>query len=80
MRRQKHPHNKERGTLVEANGVLQAAPAPRFSRTAPEMPGPVAVPGDHSREILGGSGYERRRYRRAVRIRCRDLGYGLSRY
>ena len=22
-----HPHNKERGTLVEANGVLQAAPA-----------------------------------------------------
>ena len=47
-----HPHNKERGTLVEANGVLQAAPAPRFSRTAPEMPGPVAVPGDNSREIL----------------------------
>jgi alpha-methylacyl-CoA racemase len=38
--------------LVEANGVLQAAPAPRFSRTAPEMPGPVAVPGDNSREIL----------------------------
>ncbi|HBX00887.1 MAG TPA: carnitine dehydratase, partial [Gammaproteobacteria bacterium] len=51
-----HPHNKERGTLVEANGVLQAAPAPRFSRTAPEMPGPVAVPGDNSREILAGLG------------------------
>ena len=51
-----HSHNKERGTLVEANGVLQAAPAPRFSRTAPEMPGPVAVPGDHSREILADLG------------------------
>ena len=51
-----HPHNKERGTLVEANGVLQAAPAPRFSRTAPQMPGPVAVPGDNSREILAGLG------------------------
>ena len=51
-----HPHNKERGTLVEANGVLQAAPAPRFSRTAPEMPGPVAVPGDNSREILADLG------------------------
>lgn len=51
-----HPHNKERQTLVEANGVLQAAPAPRFSRTAPQMPGPVAVPGDSSREILADLG------------------------
>jgi len=28
-----HPHNVARGTFVEANGVLQPAPAPRFSET-----------------------------------------------
>ncbi len=28
-----HPHLRARGTLVEADGVIQAAPAPRFSRT-----------------------------------------------
>jgi alpha-methylacyl-CoA racemase len=38
-----HPHLAARGTLVEIDGVLQAAPAPRFSRTpaaAPAPPGP----------------------------------------
>ncbi len=28
-----HPHNKERGTFVEVDGILQPAPAPRFSGT-----------------------------------------------
>ena len=28
-----HPHNKARGTVMELDGVLQPAPAPRFSRT-----------------------------------------------
>jgi len=28
-----HPHNKERDTFVEIDGVVQPAPAPRFSRT-----------------------------------------------
>lgn len=28
-----HPHNRERGTYVEVDGVLQPGPAPRFSRT-----------------------------------------------
>lgn len=27
-----HPHNRARGTFVEAGGVVQPAPAPRFSR------------------------------------------------
>jgi alpha-methylacyl-CoA racemase len=38
-----HPHLAARGTLTEVDGVPQAAPAPRFSRTpaaAPEPPGP----------------------------------------
>jgi alpha-methylacyl-CoA racemase len=34
-----HPHIAARGTVVEHRGVPQAAPAPRFSRTATELPG-----------------------------------------
>ncbi|HWA29548.1 MAG TPA: CaiB/BaiF CoA-transferase family protein [Rhizomicrobium sp.] len=37
----KHPHNVARQTFVEVGGVTQPAPAPRFSRTAPEVK-PVA--------------------------------------
>ena len=33
-----HPHHAARGTLVELGGVLQAAPAPRFSRSSPDLP------------------------------------------
>jgi alpha-methylacyl-CoA racemase len=33
----RHPHNVARGTFVEFDGVLQAGPAPRFSRTRPEL-------------------------------------------
>jgi alpha-methylacyl-CoA racemase len=42
-----HPHLAARGTIVERDGVAQAAPAPRFSRTpttvpdAPRAPEPV---------------------------------------
>lgn len=37
----RHPHNRARGTFVEVDGVVQPAPAPRFSRTPP---GPVTPP------------------------------------
>lgn len=36
-----HPHMKERGVYVEIDGVVQPAPAPRFSRTVPENPRPA---------------------------------------
>src|SRR5580704_1510217 len=36
----KHPHNVARKTFVEVAGVMQPAPAPRFSRTEPEIQGP----------------------------------------
>lgn len=40
-----HPHLKARGTFVEIDGVVQPAPAPRFSRTVPDTPrGPQAEP------------------------------------
>jgi alpha-methylacyl-CoA racemase len=35
-----HPHNRARGTFVEVDGVVQPAPAPRFSVSLPEMPRP----------------------------------------
>jgi alpha-methylacyl-CoA racemase len=33
-----HPHLAARGTTVEVDGVVQPAPAPRFSRTPPAVP------------------------------------------
>lgn len=39
------PHLVARGTYVEVDGVQQAAPAPRFSRTPSDPPQPPGVPG-----------------------------------
>jgi len=33
-----HPHLAARETIVERDGIAQAAPAPRFSRTPAETP------------------------------------------
>lgn len=47
-----HPHNVARGTFTEPGGVLQPAPAPRFSRTVAEIQRPPAVAGQHTDEVL----------------------------
>jgi alpha-methylacyl-CoA racemase len=47
-----HPHNVSRGTFVDAFGAVQPAPAPRFSRTVPELTRPPAHDGQHTREVL----------------------------
>lgn len=47
-----HPHLAARGTFVEHEGLTQPAPAPRFSRTAPSLGLPPALPGEHTREAL----------------------------
>jgi alpha-methylacyl-CoA racemase len=47
-----HPHNVERRTFVEAFGVTQPAPAPRFSRTQPAIERPPAHDGQHTVEVL----------------------------
>ncbi len=52
-----HPHNVARATFVERDGVVQPAPAPRFSRTVPEIAGPPAHPGQHTREVLADWGF-----------------------
>ncbi len=53
-----HPHNLERGTFVQPNGVMQAAPAPRFSRTPSTIQRPPAVPGEHTDEVLADWGFD----------------------
>jgi alpha-methylacyl-CoA racemase len=53
-----HPHNVERGTFVERNGVVQPAPAPRFSRTSPEIQRPPAHAGQHTDEVLAQFGFD----------------------
>src|SRR5262245_44971467 len=47
-----HPHNRQRGTFVEVDGVVQPAPAPRFSRTPSAIQRPPATPGEHTDEAL----------------------------
>ena len=47
-----HPHNVARGTFVERDGLKQPAPAPRFSRTVPELGLPPASAGQHTVEVL----------------------------
>ena len=39
-----HEHLRARGTFVEVDGVVQPAPAPRFSRTVPRTPQAPSAP------------------------------------
>jgi alpha-methylacyl-CoA racemase len=47
-----HPHNAARGTYVRRDGILQPAPAPRFSRTGAALTTGPTLPGAQSREAL----------------------------
>lgn len=53
-----HPHNVARGSFVDVDGVLQPAPAPRFSRTVPASPTPPALAGDNTRDVLSELGFD----------------------
>ena len=52
-----HPHLAARGTFMEIGGVVQPAPAPRFSRTQPEPPTPPEA-ADPVRALDGWLGAE----------------------
>ncbi len=52
-----HPHNAARGTFVDVGGLVQPAPAPRFSRTPAGPPGPPVAPGASTGEVLAGLGF-----------------------
>ncbi len=53
----RHPHNVARATFVEVEGVVQPAPAPRFSATPGAVAGPPPAIGRHNAEALGDWGF-----------------------
>ena len=53
-----HPHIAARGTITEAFGVRQPAPAPRFDRTPSAAPSAPPVPGQHTVEALTAWGLD----------------------
>jgi alpha-methylacyl-CoA racemase len=53
-----HPHNAARKTFIEIGGMVQNAPAPRFSRSAPEQPDAPRPPGADTRAVLAAAGYD----------------------
>ena len=52
-----HPHNKERNTFVNFEGITQPAPAPRFSRTQGTIQSSANLTGENSEEILEKWGF-----------------------
>ena len=55
-----HPHNAARETFVERDGVVQPAPAPRFSKTPGSISGRPPTPGEHTDEVCADWGVSRR--------------------
>ncbi len=57
------PHLAARGTYLDVDGLLQPAPAPRFSDGQPGVPigalppGPITRTGAHTREVLTALGF-----------------------
>lgn len=52
----KHPHNAERKTFVEIDGVVQPAPAPRFSKTPGAVQAGAPGIGEHTDEVFSDWG------------------------
>ncbi|MCU0595714.1 MAG: CoA transferase [Desulfobacterota bacterium] len=59
----KHPHNVERRTFVEIDGVVQPSPTPRFSRTVPEIRKPPSAPGADTERVLAEWGFSQNEIR-----------------
>ncbi len=53
-----HPHNVERGTFTEVDGIAQHAPAPRFSRTPGAVQSAPVPPGAHTDSALAEWGFD----------------------
>lgn len=53
----RHPHNVARNAFITVDGVTQPAPAPRFSRTAPEVRGRPPEAGENNHDALADWGF-----------------------
>lgn len=53
-----HPHNRARGSFLEVGGMVQPAPAPRYSATPTAPPVPQPPPGADTEALLAGLGYD----------------------
>lgn len=52
-----HPHQRARGNFIECAGVVQPAPAPRFSRSQPEVQSAPPEVGQHNEAVLADWGF-----------------------
>ena len=52
-----HPHMRARGSFVEVDGLVQPAPAPRFSRTPSAVSSGPPVPGSNTSTIMTDWGF-----------------------
>jgi alpha-methylacyl-CoA racemase len=52
-----HPHNQARGTFITVDGVVQPAPAPRYSQTETAVPSPMSQDPALAQEIWNEIGY-----------------------
>ena len=52
-----HPHNKARETYIEVDGMVQPAPAPRFSRTVSEVKHGARADGSDTAAVLSDWGF-----------------------
>jgi alpha-methylacyl-CoA racemase len=59
----RHSHNQARQNFVDVGGIVQNAPAPRFSRTQPGKPTGPRTPGVDQKEVLAewGVGFSEQR-------------------
>lgn len=54
----RHPHNVARGVFSARDAMLQANPAPRFSKSPPPPARPIPQRGEHTREVLRQAGID----------------------
>jgi alpha-methylacyl-CoA racemase len=69
----RHPHNRARSAYVSVKRVEQPAPAPRFSRTAPEVMRPPPERGEGGAQALADWGFDAAQVKRLT-----SLGLGLG--
>lgn len=66
-----HPHHRARESFIDVAGVVQPAPAPRFSATPSSVRGPAVGRGENGREALADWGFDS-----IAMARLRDQGLG----